>query len=293
VSDISGPDEAFFEPSWHVTGADECRFYHVMELPEIGLVGEAWDLRATIDQYLGPTPLRGRSFLDLGCASGFISFEAERRGASVVSLDQRDARENRALVPFAHERHHRETFLVEAERILVRTKRAYWLAHRLLKSRARVCYASVYAMPAGLGEFDIVHLGQVLVHLPDPVRALASAANLARDRLILVEALIPDHGAKALFMPSIENLALGSWWRFSADLYRRVLRILGFEIESMVPAEHHCIAYQPARDVELFTITARRLSDPTPPAGAGERLEGLAGAAWRAADEFRRQALRR
>ena len=72
----------------------------------------------------------------------------------------------------------------------------YWLAHRLLGSQARAFYGDIYALPAaGLGTFDVVVLGSVLLHLRDPFQALHSAARLSRDAVIVVdhiEAPTPD-----------------------------------------------------------------------------------------------------
>jgi hypothetical protein len=66
-----------------------CYFYHRVELPGVGVVGGAWDLRETIDDYLAGFRFAGKRVLDVGAASGFPSFEMEmeRRGAEVVSFD--------------------------------------------------------------------------------------------------------------------------------------------------------------------------------------------------------------
>ena len=72
------PREARFE---------ECSFYHHMDLPVVGEVGSGWDLRPTVDTYLGNLDFRGKRVLDVGAASGFLTFEMEARGAEVVSFD--------------------------------------------------------------------------------------------------------------------------------------------------------------------------------------------------------------
>jgi 2-polyprenyl-3-methyl-5-hydroxy-6-metoxy-1,4-benzoquinol methylase len=70
-----------------VESAADCDFYHVMELPGVGRVGDQWDLRGTVDAYLGDFDFQGKRALDVGAASGFLTFEMEKRGASVVSFD--------------------------------------------------------------------------------------------------------------------------------------------------------------------------------------------------------------
>jgi 2-polyprenyl-3-methyl-5-hydroxy-6-metoxy-1,4-benzoquinol methylase len=70
-----------------VTNIDECHFYHSMDLPEYGPVDGEWDLRPGIDQYLGSVDLTGKRVLEIGPASGYVTMEMERRGASVVSVE--------------------------------------------------------------------------------------------------------------------------------------------------------------------------------------------------------------
>src|SRR6266403_2835052 len=75
-----------------VRGPEECVFYHALDLPSFGAVEGHWDLRGRFDEYVGYTDLRDKTVLDVGTASGFLSFEAEKRGATVVSIDASSAR---------------------------------------------------------------------------------------------------------------------------------------------------------------------------------------------------------
>src|SRR5713226_1761530 len=58
---------------------EDCAFYHVCDLPGAGQVGHHWDLRDTIDDYLGRYKFSGKTVLDVGTASGFLTFEMEKR----------------------------------------------------------------------------------------------------------------------------------------------------------------------------------------------------------------------
>jgi 2-polyprenyl-3-methyl-5-hydroxy-6-metoxy-1,4-benzoquinol methylase len=69
-----------FESPRNVRDVAECAFYHYMDLPGIGQVGDHWDLRPTIDEYLGRFDFRGKRALDVGAASGYLTFEMEKRG---------------------------------------------------------------------------------------------------------------------------------------------------------------------------------------------------------------------
>jgi hypothetical protein len=70
-----------------VSDPDECFFYHTMDLPGYGRVAGYWDLRGNESEYLGNVALAGKRVLEIGPASGHLSFFMERAGAEVVSLE--------------------------------------------------------------------------------------------------------------------------------------------------------------------------------------------------------------
>jgi hypothetical protein len=78
---------------------NQCFFYHVYDLPGVGRVGGHWDLRETIDDYLGHYDFTGKRALDIGTASGFLTFAMEARGAEVVSFDAAAGRHS-DIVPY-------------------------------------------------------------------------------------------------------------------------------------------------------------------------------------------------
>src|SRR6266508_2260533 len=116
----------------HVASLDDCFFYHTMELPGLGVVDGQWDLRNRFDDYIGGVEVANKSVIDIGAATGFLSFEAERRGASrVVSFDMGDAREQ-TFLPFKDKLYYRdyESFVSYHATTVERWKNAYWLCHR-------------------------------------------------------------------------------------------------------------------------------------------------------------------
>jgi len=74
----------------HVTDPATCFFYHPMDLPGLGALPGNGDLRDRFEDDTGGVALAGARFLDIGTASGFLSFEAEKRGAALVSFDSAD-----------------------------------------------------------------------------------------------------------------------------------------------------------------------------------------------------------
>jgi len=51
-----------------IPAIEDCRFYHAMDLPQLGFVQGAWDLRGRFDEYIGGVGLKDRSVLDVGTA---------------------------------------------------------------------------------------------------------------------------------------------------------------------------------------------------------------------------------
>jgi len=238
---------------------DDCFFYHAMELPGFGLILAHWDLRGRFDDYVGGVDVAGKSVIDIGAATGFLSFEAEKRGASrVVSFDQRDGAEQ-TFLPFKQKLYYRdqarwaEQYRAEIER----WKNAYWLSHRLLGSKAEVFYGDVYDLPPELGEFDIAIVGSVLEHLSDPISALASIARLTRERIVVVTPLLDTEEPIARFEGRASNPdADFTWWIYGLGVYREVFGMLGFTIEKVSTAKYRYMYGD--RDEERSTIVAVR-----------------------------------
>jgi 2-polyprenyl-3-methyl-5-hydroxy-6-metoxy-1,4-benzoquinol methylase len=225
-----------------IENLDDCYFYHTMELPEFGVVRAHWDLRGRFDDYIGGVDVAGKSVLDVGAATGFLSFEAERKGAArVLSFDMGDASQQ-TFVPFKDKLYYRDhkSFVEYHTATVEKWKNAYWLCHRLLGSRAEVSYGNVYAMPEELGMFDVAIVGAVLEHLSDQVSALASISKLTKETMVLVTPVLPSEERIARFEPTAANPAQDfTWWTYSLGLYREVLAILGFRIERVTYAEYY------------------------------------------------------
>lgn len=226
----------------HIESLDDCYFYHTMELPGLGVLKGHWDLRGRFQDYIGGVEVAGKSVLDVGAAAGFLSFEAERLGASrVVSFDMSDARQQ-DFIPFKDKLYYTdyESWIHYHTITVDKWKNAYWLSHRLLNSKAEVYYGDVYALPPELGQFDVAIVGAVLEHLSDPVTALASIAKLTRETMVLVTPLIQTEDRIARFEPSVGRPDDDfTWWTYSVGLYREVLAILGFSIQQITYSNYY------------------------------------------------------
>ena len=69
---------------------DDCEWYHTMEIPGIpgGITpSKSFDMRKDIGNILGNLDFKDKKVLNLGQSTGYLSFECERRGADVTSID--------------------------------------------------------------------------------------------------------------------------------------------------------------------------------------------------------------
>jgi len=227
---------------------DTCFWYHVMDVPGIGVTDGLWDLRGKFAEYIGNVPVEGRSVLDIGTASGFLSFEAEQAGASeVVSVDLAGG-QNQSLLPFKDKLYYRDraAWIVEQTAHFEQWKNAYWIAHRAFKSRAKAYYGDARDLPDELGTFDVAIVGAVLEHLPDSIAALHSVARRVDNTIVIHCEFLPTEDPIARFLGDASRPEYDySFWTYSLGVYRQIFRMLGFEIVRTVPGQflyqHHQI----------------------------------------------------
>jgi SAM-dependent methyltransferase len=275
-----------------VSGPQECSFYHTLALPTSGLQNGQWDLRGRFDEYTLGVPLAGKTVLDVGTASGFLTFEAERRGAQVVSVEAASPSRWDTL-PFAQKLHFidRPSWDVHVNTYLDRVKRSYWLAHRELGSEARVHYGDAYDLPDSLGLFDVVVAGQILVHLRDVIRAITSISRRCGKTLIVADGMVLSDEPSSLFYGRANNPERDhSFWRHSVGLYRELLGMLGFRLEAQGTQDYICNAPGHAPTMAITTLVFARVgpgmvdtSIPAPDArvAATPQSSSRISAAWR------------
>lgn len=236
----------------------DCLFYHRMNLPGVGQVGTQWDIECDCDQYLGNIDFDGKRVLDVGTASGYLTFEMERRGAQVVSFDMADASQW-DIVPRIRIQENPELTLGRRRRTHGRLRNAYWFAHEKLNSSAKVFLGNVYDLPLELGEFDIVFFGMILGHLQNPFQALYSASRLCKSTIVVANQTIPTKWRNrkipmAQFMPTADNNRMDCWWALSDLCVSNMLDVLGFRTEKQLTSKPKCIVDN-REGIEVCTTT--------------------------------------
>ena len=131
---------------------DDCFFYHTIDIPGVGLMRGQWDLRLSVDAYLGGISLASRRVFEVGPASGFLTFLMEQRGANVVACELPHGSQW-DLVPYANA--DLRDYVRDREELHRRLVNGFWFGHRAFGSRATVVYCPVYDLPRELGTVDI------------------------------------------------------------------------------------------------------------------------------------------
>src|ERR1051325_2265426 len=245
-------DEIFAAPLT-VDNVADCYFYHTMELPGLGVIeGRDWDLRGRVDQYLGNIDFSGQRVLEIGPASGFLTFEMEKRGADVISVEVTDGH-GWDFVPYPDQR--LEEIFGPRRTVMQQLKNSYWFSHAALQSKAKVCYVDAYNLPASLGEFDIAVMGAVLLHCRDPLRILEQCGKRAK-ALILVDKFHPELEGSPIcrLAPTADNFLWHTWCHFSTQLFTQFLAVMGFTASE--PTTHEQL--HRGRAHTLFTVVGRR-----------------------------------
>ena len=249
---VTSNDKIFAVPL-KVEDPAECDFYHTMEVPGHGLMTGHWDLRGGVDDYLGKVAFAGQRVLEIGPASGFLTFEMEKRGAEVVSVEV-TAEHGWDFVPYPAKK--LEELFGPRAKHMERLKNSYWFSHAAHQSKAKVYYGDVYNLPAALGQFDIALMGSVLLHCRDPLRIVEQCGRMAR-LLIITDLFWPDLEGTPVcrLLPAPQNFIWHTWWQFSTQFFTQFLGVMGFTTTSNLTHQQY---YPAGKANTLFTIVAQK-----------------------------------
>lgn len=204
-------------------------WYHTFELPGGVVTTGFYDLRTVASKVPVPTSLAGSRCLDAAACEGFWSFLLAERGADqVVSVDLPDTtnqdwqgmpseekRQAGAGVANEHFGFVRETLGVE--------------------NVERVDMNLYDVNPQDLGTFDYVFVGNILIHLADPARALRALSSVMRPgaELLSLEAnsLLLSCLSPRLPVGQLWDQDEGPrWWTPNRAAHRRLLTAAGFDV---------------------------------------------------------------
>lgn len=243
----------------NITDKSVCRFYHTMEYPDGEVIKGDWDLRGEALPYIGNVNVSGKRVMDMGAASGFMSFEMEKMGADVVSVDVVSAAQY-TKVPYIDTPQNYDPSLLETtyNKGLQQMKNSYWYSWQKLGSKTKVHYGDLFNLPQELGLFDVSLIAQIMVHNRDPLGLLVSVARKTKDTLIISEGMEHSDQALAYFMPDVEaGIRPHGWLRFTTTALRRMLKIVGFDVEAITVKDYRCDIH--GQIIPITTIVAKRV----------------------------------
>jgi len=229
-------------------------WYHTVDLGGGLITPGTLDYRASFDEFHFPDDMSGMTVLDVGSATGFFAFEFEKRGAEVVSvevpsLDEVDRLPGEdvmqtvkkiAVMTAGQSAYTNDEFDAVFRRASAADFYHYYLdgpfklCHQVLGSGVERRYSSIYDIPEtdlGSRSFDLVFLGDLLLHLMHPFKALTAVAPLCRGKLVLSQYLPAGFGSRpaALY---VGGDTLGddhaTWWFPNQACFEQILRKLGF-----------------------------------------------------------------
>ena len=226
-------------------------WYHTVDLPHGLVTPGLYDFRAALSCFPFPEDMRGMTVLDIGSATGFFAFEFEKRGARVISVELPSLH---ALDRFPGQGI--EHTLEKIEQMIVprlldglggyikkfTAEQLYFyllegpfeFCRKLLNSSIERCYSTVYELsPARLGaeSFELVFMGDVLLHTLNPLIALAAVAPLCGGALVLSQVMPEDNKGQPVMHyvggddPKSDEI---SWWWPNESCLAQLLKKLGF-----------------------------------------------------------------
>ena len=237
-------------------------WYHTIDLGG-GVVTPGWfDLRPVVDKLPWPD-VQGKRCLDVGTYDGFLAFEMERRGAAeVVALDLDDHAEW-DWPP----RHRAQGGARLAELAGPEKGVGFRIAADALGSKVTRIGGSVYRLPElGLGTFDVVVCGSLLLHLRDPIAALDAIRTVCSGLFLSSEAIdlrLSMLHPKQPYARLDGVSELCQWWTPNRAGHAQMVRAGGFDIVQQGPAyaDVYGVAHSPrGKDPRsLATALVRRV----------------------------------
>jgi tRNA (mo5U34)-methyltransferase len=200
-------------------------WYHTITFPDGEVTPGIYDHRELVPHYGLPDDLRGRRALDAGTANGFWAFEMERHGAEVVAVDVQSS----VALDFPPQ-------VLSALKTMPPRPRGqrFREAHARLGSQVRYIDRSVYAIDRNdLGQFDLVHAGDILLHLERPLEAVRRFREVVNidGQLIISDVVDPDlpprEGAEFL-TKYLGGWDTHTWWCPSVDALGQMIVDAGF-----------------------------------------------------------------
>jgi hypothetical protein len=248
----------------HEGAPEDCYVYHWFDLPDGRTIPGIYDLRKNWRGYLGNVDFKGQHVLEVGPASGFLTFKMEQDGADVVAFDVAPGVSPDVMpTPGLDLEEVRQQFARDTKSV----RAAWWHFHREFGSKSKAIYGDIYNISKDIGTFDLSVMGAILLHLANPFAALTQVANLTKKTMIVTDLYLarlwsPFGGALMEINPHKGKCGPMAWWRISPKAVANMLHANGFEVKSLTfdkYKNHETGDPNVFRMLKFFTVVAERL----------------------------------
>lgn len=243
--------ETFYQKAEGLGYADIRNYYwyHTVELPGGLVTPGQCDFRGSLAAFPFPQDMHGLRVLDVGSATGYFAFEFVRRGAKVVSVElpslealdrfpgqsvEQSLEKIRKMLGHAAagEAGDKPKY-TEQQMYFYLLEGPFEFCRKQLGVSLTRCYSPVYDLTQTKtgGTFDLVFLGDILLHTLNPLEALAAVAPLCHGTLVLSQT-IPEaaEGQAAMLYVGGDSLDSDevSWWLPNKPCLMALLKKFGF-----------------------------------------------------------------
>jgi len=226
--------------TYHREEAARFSWYHCVDLGSGVVTDGEYDMASIISHYDFPDRMEGTTVLDVGRASGYFSFEFERRGARVTAADiasffdwdfvggdkVRELRRAQVSDPDGFTSKH--------------ISGAFRFAKQVLGSSVEEKTINVYELDPDRFDgrkFDIVFAGSVTSHLRDPALAFERLYSVTKGKCIIAAPsfdIRPVADCPLMMLIGTADPDCRSWWIFNARGLTDLLRCAGFSSVKIV-----------------------------------------------------------
>jgi hypothetical protein len=270
----------FTDPPTKEISIDDCLFYHVQEIPGMSEPTKgSFDLRKGVNDYLGHVDFNNKSVLELGPASGFLTFYIENLGGQVTCIDLSTKNDSWDVVPnctFDWKKKEKEHMDNELQKV----QNAFWFAHRAQKSKSKVINSHIYNLPEETEMHDIGMMGLVLLHLQNPFKAIQNICSHTKEKIIITDYVNRNGTLSIKKKMNIKNLIknvkkiftpknpviefypdlstpheFDVWWTISPEAMIKMAGIFGFGNSKI----NYHVQYHEGKALDMYTVVCERI----------------------------------
>ena len=199
-------------------------WYHTFDFGNGIRTPGAFDHAPILHHYRFPDRFDGKRVLDVATYDGYWAFEFERRGAhEVLALDVAGPMD----LDWLPSRLARAT----AEEKARRFGHGFAIAKEQLRSSVQRVVCNVYDLrPETFGLFDVVHSGDLLLHLNSPVKAMQNMARVCTEYALISDVYFPDldHVGQRPLLEYQGGRDVPTWWRIGFRALKQMVQDAGF-----------------------------------------------------------------